>query len=221
MVVFPTEEHWFYGLLNSQLHEVWARETSGSIGTGLRYTPTDCLYTFPLPENHGSPQLADAAKSLERARERFTTHFGCSVNEMMDALHDPSSAGPQVDDLRHAQRHLDAAVARGYGWSDLDLDHTFRKVPTLPESDRTRFCISEPVRIEVIRRLADRNRQRSDEEQASPPATNQRTSKARSTGILADQGALDLVNASHFERMPAESQASVPDRKLTTQRNME
>jgi len=61
---------------------------------------------------------------------------------------------------------MDRAVSSAYGWDDLDLSHDFHELPFLPENDRVRFTISEPVRVEVLRRLSELNRQRYEEEVA-------------------------------------------------------
>ena len=183
MVVFPTEEYSLFGLLNSQVHEAWARETSGSIGTGLRYTPTDCLYTFPLPEADRLTSVADAAKVLEQVRLAYRKHPSLSVNEMMDLMNDPTTVGSQADAVRTAQRRLDEAVAAAYRWNDLDLGHAFRGVPTLPEDDRIRFAISESARVEVVRRLSELNRE-SYERERSQPAVGRRPTPPVAEGEL-------------------------------------
>jgi hypothetical protein len=64
------------------------------------------------------------------------------------------------------QSEVDGAVARAYGWEDLELGHGFHKVSYLPEYDRIRFTISEAARVEILRRLSELNRERYQEEVA-------------------------------------------------------
>ena len=49
LVVFASEEQAFFSLLQSRVHEVWARFFASSMKDDLRYTPSDCFRTFPFP----------------------------------------------------------------------------------------------------------------------------------------------------------------------------
>lgn len=185
-VVFPSDDHWLYGLLNSSIHECWARENSGSIGTGLRYTHTDCFYTFPLPGLEQRKYITHAGQLLEAERCRYRAERNCSVNEMMDAIHRPPQGISKEDRLRELHVSLDLSVAHAYGWDDLDLGHGSYEVPYIAESDRIRFTITETARIEVLRRLSELNRQRYQEEVAvglhdntAPKATKRQAAPAK------------------------------------------
>jgi len=81
-----------------------------------------------------------------------------------NALHAPSERSLELQRLRDAQVNIDRSVAAAYGWSDLPLDHDFHEVDYLPANDRVRFTISERARREVLRRLAELNRERYEEE---------------------------------------------------------
>lgn len=88
------------------------------------------------------------------------------LTKLYNRFHHPADRDPRIQGLRELQRDMDLAVARAYGWDDLDLGHGFHAVTYLPESDRVRFTISETARIEVLRRLSELNRQRYEEEVA-------------------------------------------------------
>src|SRR5262249_54958902 len=47
IVVFALEESRVLAILQSNVHEVWARFLGSSMKDDLRYTPTDCFETFP------------------------------------------------------------------------------------------------------------------------------------------------------------------------------
>jgi hypothetical protein len=66
--------------------------------------------------------------------------------------------------LRQLHVELDNAVRDAYGWKDLDLQHAFYDVDTLPENDRTRYTISPAARKEVLKRLLALNHERAAEE---------------------------------------------------------
>lgn len=201
-VVFPSDDNWLYGILNSSVHECWARENSGSIGAGLRYTHTDCFYTFPLPVSEQNKYLTHVGKELEAERCRYRTAHSCSVNEMMDAIHRPSQGSSDENFLRELHVSVDLSVARSYGWDDLDLGHGFYEVPYLAKNDRVRFTISESARLEILRRLSDLNRQRYEEEVAQgqhadtkPLASSRSSRTSRTTSATPVQAGLDFDTA--------------------------
>ena len=67
--------------------------------------------------------------------------------------------------MRRLQREIDVAVRDSYGWQDIDLDHGFHEVGYLPANDNVRYSISEPARIEILKRLAKLNKERWEEEE--------------------------------------------------------
>jgi hypothetical protein len=71
--------------------------------------------------------------------------------------------------LRHLHVELDNAVRDAYNWQDLDLQHAFYDVDTLPENDRTRYTISPAARKEVLKRLLALNHERAAEEAKAGP----------------------------------------------------
>ena len=49
LFVFAREDDYFFGVLHSRTHEVWALRQGTQLESRPRYTPTSCLETFPLP----------------------------------------------------------------------------------------------------------------------------------------------------------------------------
>ena len=83
-----------------------------------------------------------------------------------NAFHDKKCRDDSISKARRIIRDIDRLICEAYGWTDIDLDHDFHEVPYLPENDRVRFTISEPARREILRRLAELNRERYQEEVA-------------------------------------------------------
>jgi len=71
LIVFARSDDYFFGVLHSRFHEVWALELGTQLETRPRYTPTTCFETFPFPE--ADPErdaaIAAAAKELNELRE--------------------------------------------------------------------------------------------------------------------------------------------------------
>ena len=78
---FGSSEDWFFGLLQSRIHELWSRAVGTQLresSSGFTYTPTTCFETFPfpfalkepLPQGESTPQSeADAAHHYFMAKE--------------------------------------------------------------------------------------------------------------------------------------------------------
>src|SRR2546428_642404 len=66
LIVFARDDDYFFGVLQSHLHEVWALKLGTRLETRPRYTPTTCFETFPFPEPTAeqAATIADAAKQL-------------------------------------------------------------------------------------------------------------------------------------------------------------
>ncbi|MFN8352471.1 MAG: type IIL restriction-modification enzyme MmeI [Flavobacteriales bacterium] len=79
--------------------------------------------------------------------------------------------------LRQLHVELDNAVRDAYGWQDLNLEHAFYDVDTLPDNDRTRYTISPAARKEVLKRLLALNHERAAEEAKAGPV--KKTTKAK------------------------------------------
>ncbi len=82
LIVFPREDDYFFGVLHSRVHEVWARSQGTQLRereSGFRYTPTTCFRTFPFPwppgdEDPDDPRvqgLAEAAGTLCEQRQNW------------------------------------------------------------------------------------------------------------------------------------------------------
>ena len=49
LVAFGRSDDYFFGILESRLHQVWALKQGTRLETRPRYTPTTCFETFPFP----------------------------------------------------------------------------------------------------------------------------------------------------------------------------
>lgn len=164
----------------------------------MRYTATDSFETMPQPATKDA--LHDIGMSYSELRSSIMKESEFGLTKLYNRFHTKTERDSRIERLRALHREMDAAVACAYGWDDLDLEHGFHEVPYLPENDRVRFTISESVRVEVLRRLSELNRQGYEAEVAqgvhsegktrtSSPAKRGRRSKATS-----DQPVIDLFS---------------------------
>lgn len=152
-------------ILQSNIHECWARKYSSSLETRLKYSPGNAYETFPFPLSP-FPQLEFLGEQFDAHRRKIMTSRQIGLTSLYNLFHNPSEADAELEEMRRLQREIDVAVRDSYGWQDIDLDHGFHEVGYLPANDNVRYTISEPARIEILKRLAALNRQRWEEEEA-------------------------------------------------------
>jgi len=124
--VFAREDDYFFGVLHSRVHELWARRYGSQLReaeSGSRYTPTTCFETFPFPwppgkEPTNDPRvqaIAAAAKDLVEKRNRWLNPEGASETELKKrTLTNLYNQRPTWLDLAH--KKLDEAVLDAYAW---------------------------------------------------------------------------------------------------------
>ena len=141
-IVFARDDDYFFGILHSRLHEIWARGTGTQVReaeSGFRYTPTSTFETFPFPWTPGTEPkdgprvqaIAQAAKELVEQRDRWLNAEGLSDAEKKKrTLTNLYNARPTWLDLAH--KRLDEAVFAAYGWQlDLSDEEVLEKLLAL------------------------------------------------------------------------------------------
>ena len=117
IIVFARNDDYFFGVLQSRVHMLWASAMGTQLETRPRYTPTTCFETFPFPHPTDAQReaIAAAAAELNRLREGWLNPAGLSAAELRRrTLTNLYNQRPTW--LDHAHRALDAAVADAYGW---------------------------------------------------------------------------------------------------------
>jgi hypothetical protein len=209
---FFTTDRWdLYTVVQSTLHEVWARKYSGALKQDLRYSPSKCFDTFPFPQGlwqTANPNLATLGERYHEHRRALMKRLWLGLTDIYNLFHTrdltpievarvskkpmlEAEAGHQgILELRRLHRELDLAVRDAYGWTDLDLDHDFVEVETLPENDRVRYTISPTARKEVLKRLLAENHRRAALQmqavEAANPAKKKRGKKSANNELNGD-----------------------------------
>ncbi|HTP11345.1 MAG TPA: type IIL restriction-modification enzyme MmeI [Anaerolineae bacterium] len=75
LIVFARDDDYFFGVLQSRIHELWARSTGTQLReeeSGYRYTPTSTFETFPFPWPPGKePSRGEARRSPQHSGVGF------------------------------------------------------------------------------------------------------------------------------------------------------
>jgi hypothetical protein len=137
--VFARDDDYFFGVLHSKVHELWARAAGTQLReaeSGFRYTPTSTFETFPFPWPPGKEPKEDlrvlaigqAAYELVVQRDRWLNAEGLSDAEKKKrTLTNLYNARPTWLDLAH--KRLDEAVFAAYGWkSDMSDEEILAKL---------------------------------------------------------------------------------------------
>jgi hypothetical protein len=160
---------WEFAVLQSNFHQEWAFWTCGTLGAStINYSTSVAFETWPMPKVNKGTQagLEKLGEHYHSLREQALLQDNTGLTKLYNRFHDPSDDDSRIELIRRLHREIDSAVARAYGWEDIDLEHGFHEVPYLPESDRVRFTISDRARLTVLRRLSELNHQRHEEEVA-------------------------------------------------------
>ena len=151
-------------VLQSAVHEAWTLQHASTLDTRRRYTPSDCLDTFPMPAT--ARHLADLADRHDAHRRAVMQMHRLGLTRTYNRVHDPDERDPAVAALRGLHVELDRGVADAYGWSDLELGHDFHAT-----AEGRRFTISAVARRALQERLLALNHARHADERAARSAS--------------------------------------------------
>lgn len=157
LVVFVLERDAEFGLLQSRVHESWARLQGSSMRNDLRYTPSDCFETFPFPLEsalYSGTGLAAVSALLYEQRAAFMLDTDQGLTKTYNALKDPDNTDPSILHLRQLHEQLDRAVLDAYGQSHIE-------VPPYCGADPTTLELFEDQVLDFLFAL---NEQRAEEE---------------------------------------------------------
>ena len=176
IVVFPFQDYFFFCLIQSRAHEVWARCFSSTLKDDLQYTSSDCFETFPFPEHFESnPSLESSGQAYYEFRAALMVRNNEGLTKTYNRFHDPDERSPDILTLRDLHAAMDRAVLDAYGWTDLQpacaflLDYEEDNDEGESGGGRRRkkpwrYRWPDDVRDEVLARLLELNRQRALQE---------------------------------------------------------
>ncbi len=143
--VIARSDDYFFGVLHSCIHEVWALTMGTQLESRPRYTPESTFLTFPFPwppgaeptesEDSRVQAIAEAARTLARLRDAWLNPPGISEADLKDRtltkLYNLRAAN-QCAWLENAHRTLDEAVLAAYNWpSDLTTQEVLTRLLAL------------------------------------------------------------------------------------------
>lgn len=155
--VFALKDFHSFAVLQSSLHDAWARRYSSQLKDFLKYSPGNAFETYPRPVfDRRTECIGDLFYNTRQAIMRQQLQ---GLTKLYNRFHCPDEKSEEIVQLRALHLEMDQAVAAAYGWIDLDLDHGFHEV-----KQGVRYTISEPARLTVLDHLLALNHQRYEEE---------------------------------------------------------
>lgn len=194
LVVFASDSPTWLSVLQSRVHEAWARWLNTTLKDDMQYTPSNCFETFPFPpawqsnlalETIGREYYEFRAALMVRNNEGLTKTY----NRFHDRDHDgtgvegrdPADVVRDIERLRELHDAMDRAVLDAYGWTDirptcefiLDYEDDEEEAPGKASKRRKpwRYRWPDEIRDEVLGRLLELNAQRAREEELAGGAT--------------------------------------------------
>jgi hypothetical protein len=194
LVVFALDRNADFSVLQSRIHEIWARFFGSSIKDDLRYTPSDCFETFPFLENfETNARLEAIGKDCYDFRAQLMITNNEGLTKTYNRFHDPYERSPEIQKLRELHNAMDRAVLDAYGWTDLMPTCEFLLDYEEDEDDEDgasrrkkpwRYRWPDDFRDEVLARLLELNKQRTEQERlnglAAEAARTKRGNRVRS-----------------------------------------
>ena len=118
-IAFARDDDYFFGILHSRAHELWALQQGTQLESRPRYTPTTTFETFPFPcpTPEQRAKIAEAAQRLDTLRQGWLNPSAQAVSpsELTHrTLTNLYNDRPTWLDLAH--KRLDEAVFAAYGW---------------------------------------------------------------------------------------------------------
>lgn len=188
----PTYAH--FAVVQSRVHEVWARMFGTSLEDRLRYTGTSCYENFPFPESTSS--LEDAGKRYDEARSAAMVSLGLGLTPLGNRINSPEDSSSDIMRLRELHAAIDRAVIEAYGWHDItpayEFSGDYENEDGTPGDVRLNF--TEEVRDEILRRLLALHAERLKAEQAAVPTAGAAAPKAKKPKKSKDSSGPDLFN---------------------------
>ncbi|MBR0804124.1 hypothetical protein JQ636_11290 [Bradyrhizobium japonicum] len=186
VIALDGDQH--FAILQSTIHEVWARAQCAHLETRLKYSNGNAFETFAFPS--GLADLKNIGSEYHAHRHSIMTSRREGLTATYNRFHDRNERSEDIIKLRTLHSEMDRAAAAAYGWSDLQLGHDFHET-----RQGLRYTISEPARRAILERLLVINYQRYAEQEAekSAQAITAPVKRGRKKRASPDKLTLDLL----------------------------
>jgi hypothetical protein len=118
--VFAAANFAFFAVLQSTIHETWARFVGTTFEDRLTYVKEDCFESFPFPNGfEANAKLEAVGHSYHTYRAQLMIDRNEGLTKIYNRFHARGENGPDIARLRGLHSDLDRAVLHAFGWEDL------------------------------------------------------------------------------------------------------
>ncbi|MBD3386396.1 restriction endonuclease [candidate division KSB1 bacterium] len=142
-----------YTIIQSNLHNEWARKLASSLETRLRYTPSDCFETFPFPlqiTNNVQNLLDDIGNRYHQHRKILMLSIQLGLTKTYNQFHNVDL--PVIADLQHIKDMTLADIEKQYGKSTALL---WKHLEKTPETCSFAEAVKGIVKLRALHREMD------------------------------------------------------------------
>lgn len=139
LAIFVKTKYSFFSMMQSRIHETWARFFGSTLEDRLMYAPSNCFETFPFPDNwETGPTLESVGRTYYEFRANLMVRNNQGLTDTYNRFHNPDETDSDILKLRELHEQMDRAVLDAYGWHDIDttcgfaLDYLDTDEDTLP-----------------------------------------------------------------------------------------
>ena len=173
-VIFPFDDYANLAILQSIIHTEWVIKNASTLGSGIRYTPSDCLETFPFPENAFLPPIANIGERYYTHRQQIMSSHNEGLTKTYNRFHSQTEIRDSIKQLRELQIEMDNSVLTAYNWEDIDLGYGWYET-----KQGLRYTICNEARSEILDRLLELNHLRYSQEVANGLHNSKSKSKSK------------------------------------------
>jgi hypothetical protein len=179
LYVFSDPSYAHFAVVQSRVHEVWARMFGTSMKDDLRYTGTTCYENYPFPA--ASDELEAAGERYNNERSAVLVKLQLGLTKLSNRLNSKDDHSLEMIRLRELHAAMDKAVLEAYGWSDIVPAYEFSGDYENEDGSAgsVRLNFTEDVRDEILRRLLALHAERLKAEQSAAPAAGKANTKAK------------------------------------------
>lgn len=151
-----------FAILQSSIHLLWVIEICSTMGTGIRYAPSDLLETFPFPpktlDKNADEKIAILGRRYYQERSAFMESCGIGLTEFYNRFHSESEHDPQIEMVRNIHVEIDQELCKRYSIYE-SIEHQF-----IETKIGIRYLPSSMSQSRIISKLKELNGQYYQEE---------------------------------------------------------
>jgi len=150
--VFTFQDYGHFAVLQSSIHDIWARHFSPPRGDVVSYSGNRAFLTFPFPPDASNGELQEVGRQYHQHRSCVALERNIGLTDIYNLFHDSADTSSDITELRRLQVELDNQVLASYGLDEPELDHVF-----LETKLGQRFTFCDSARRNLLNKLLELN----------------------------------------------------------------